>query len=54
MGWLIFIISSGVTGVSALSISFYAGLPGDQRQNMLHRVRTVIRTAESTQEEHHG
>jgi O-antigen/teichoic acid export membrane protein len=53
-GWLIFIALAGITGIAMLVISFYAGLPGDQRKNMLRRVRTVILTAESSQEEHHA
>lgn len=45
--WLIFIISAGVTGSLMLLISFYAGLSGDQRRNMMRRIRAVITIAES-------
>ena len=44
-GWLIFILLAGVTGILMLLISFFAGLSGDQRRNMIHRVRAVIMTA---------
>ena len=54
VSWLIFIGLAGITGIVMLSISFFAGLPGDQRKTMLRRVRTVIMTAESSQEEHHA
>jgi hypothetical protein len=47
-GWLIFILSAGVTGILMLLISFFAGLSGDQRRNMMRRVRAVITTAESS------
>jgi len=47
-GWLIFILFAGATGILMLLISFYAGLSGDQRRNMVHRVRAVIMTAKSS------
>lgn len=45
-GWLVFVLSAGVTGILMLLISFYAGLSGNQRRNMLRRVRAVITTHE--------
>ena len=45
-GWLIFILSAGITGILMLFISFYTGLSGDQRRNMLRRVRAVTTTHE--------
>jgi O-antigen/teichoic acid export membrane protein len=47
-GWLIFLLLAGSTGVLMLLISFYAGLAGDQRKNMLRRIRAAITTAESS------
>jgi hypothetical protein len=47
-GWLIFIISAGTTGVLILLISFYLGLSGGQRRNMVHRFRAAITTSESS------
>lgn len=47
MGWLKFIISAGATGILMLAASFYAGLSGDQRRNMLRRVRAALTTTES-------
>jgi hypothetical protein len=46
--WLIFIISAGATGIVMLLISFYAGLSGDQRMNMIRRVQALVTTAESS------
>jgi hypothetical protein len=46
-GWLFFILFAGATGILMLLISFYAGLSGDQRRNMIHRIRTVLLTAKS-------
>jgi len=46
MGWLSFIFSAIVTGILMLLISFYTGLSGDQRKNMMRRVRAVIRIQE--------
>ena len=46
IGWLAFIISATATGVLMLLISFYTGLSGDQRRNMLRRVRAMITTHE--------
>ena len=46
MGWLSFIFSAIVTGILMLLLSFYTGLSGDQRKNMMRRVRTVITTHE--------
>jgi O-antigen/teichoic acid export membrane protein len=42
LGWLVFILSAGVTGILMLLISFYAGLSGDQRRSMIRRVRAVV------------
>jgi O-antigen/teichoic acid export membrane protein len=47
-GWLIFIISAGATGIAMLLISFYAGLSGDQRMNMIRRVQALVTSAESS------
>ncbi len=47
-GWLIFIISAGVTGILMLLISFYAGLSGDQRMNLIRRVQALMTPVEST------
>ena len=46
MGWLNFIFWAILTGVLMLLISFYAGLSGNQRENMIRRVRAVIRIQE--------
>jgi O-antigen/teichoic acid export membrane protein len=46
-GWLIFIVSAGMTGILTLLMSFYAGLSGSQRGTIVRRVRAVIATAES-------
>jgi O-antigen/teichoic acid export membrane protein len=48
LNWLIFILSAGVTGLLMLLISYYAGLTREQRSLILHRVRAVISTAESS------
>lgn len=48
MGWFIFILSAAGTGILILLISFYAGLSGDQRRNMLRRVRAATTTVESS------
>jgi O-antigen/teichoic acid export membrane protein len=50
MGWLAFIISAAATGALMLLISFYAGLSGAQRKNMLRRVRAAVVTNETTEE----
>jgi O-antigen/teichoic acid export membrane protein len=47
-GWLIFTLSAGLTGILMLFLSFFAGLPGDQRKNMIRRVQAVMTTAESS------
>jgi hypothetical protein len=47
-GWLIFILSASVTGILMLLLSFYSGLPSDQRKIMIQRVLTVLKTAESS------
>jgi O-antigen/teichoic acid export membrane protein len=47
-GWLTFIILAGGTGIMMLLISFYAGLSGDQRKNILRRVQALMTTAESS------
>ncbi len=47
-GWIIFIISAGVTGILMLLISFYAGLSGNQRMNLIHRFQALVTTAESS------
>ena len=46
-GWLIFILSAFVTGILMLLISFYAGLSGEQRGNLLRRVRVVMTTSKA-------
>lgn len=46
-GWLIFIVSAGMTGVLMLLMSFYAGLSSTQRGKIMRRIRIVITTAES-------
>lgn len=48
MGWLIFILAAGVTGILMSLISFYGGLSGDQRMNILRRVRAVIKSGKSS------
>ncbi|MGA2504249.1 MAG: hypothetical protein ABSG01_09185 [Anaerolineales bacterium] len=48
MGWLVFILLAGATGILMSFISFYAGLTGDQRRSLIRRVRAVITTAESS------
>jgi O-antigen/teichoic acid export membrane protein len=48
LGWLVFILSAGVTGILMLLISFYTGLSSDQRRIMIRRVRTMITTSESS------
>jgi hypothetical protein len=47
-GWLIFILSAGLTSILMLLISFYAGLSGDQRKSMIRRIQAVVTTAESS------
>ncbi len=46
MGWLSFIFSAIVTGILMFLLSFFAGLSGDQRKNMMRRIRAVIRIQE--------
>lgn len=41
-GWLTFIVAAGMTGVLALLMSFYAGLSGSQRGNIVRRIRAVM------------
>ena len=45
-GWLNFILLACMTGILMLFVSFYAGLSGTQRRSMVHRIRSVIATAE--------
>lgn len=45
--WLIFFLLAGITGGLTLMTAFYAGLSGDQRGNIAHRVRAVIAKAKS-------
>ena len=47
-GWLVFILSAGVTGILMLLISFYTGLSRDQRRSLIGRVQAVITTAEAS------
>lgn len=47
-GWLIFILSGSLTGVLMLLISFYAGLSGNQRGNIVRRIKAVLTIAESS------
>lgn len=47
-GWLRFVFSVSVTGIVMLLASFYAGLTGTQRKRMLHRLRAVISTGDSS------
>lgn len=46
MGWLKFIVSASVTGILMLVTSFYAGLSGDQRENMIRRIRAAVTSVE--------
>lgn len=41
-GWISFFLSAGMTGILLLLLSFYAGLSGEQRKQILHRVRMVL------------
>lgn len=41
-GWIGFFLSAGVTGMLLLSLSFYAGLSGEQRKQILQRVRMML------------
>ncbi|HEY4689448.1 MAG TPA: hypothetical protein VIK33_09060 [Anaerolineae bacterium] len=43
--WIDLILSAGVTVVLASLLAFYAGLTGDQRKRVLHRVQAVTRPA---------
>jgi hypothetical protein len=47
-GWLFFILSAGATGILMLLLSFYTGLPSDQRKIMIERVLIVLKTAETS------
>jgi len=47
-GWLIFSLSASLTGILMLSVAFYAGLSKIQRGNIVHRIKAVIATAESS------
>jgi O-antigen/teichoic acid export membrane protein len=44
-GWISLVPSVGVTSSLVLLVTFYAGLSGGQRRNILRRVRMVITTA---------
>jgi O-antigen/teichoic acid export membrane protein len=43
-GWIGFVLSAGVTAGAALLLAFYMGLSGDQRRNVVDRVRMVVPT----------
>jgi O-antigen/teichoic acid export membrane protein len=47
-GWLFFLLSAGATGILMLLLSFYSGLPSDQRKIMIERVLIVLKTAETS------
>jgi O-antigen/teichoic acid export membrane protein len=47
-GWIIFLLSAGVTGIVMLFISFYAGLSSDQRKSIISRIQTVMTTSKSS------
>jgi hypothetical protein len=47
-GWLIFIFLAGLTGILMLLISFYTGLSGNQRKDMIYRIGEGIKTAKSS------
>jgi len=42
IGWIVFILSSGLTLLVSLIIAFYLGLSKEQRQRILVRIRMVI------------
>jgi O-antigen/teichoic acid export membrane protein len=44
--WLAFLFFAALTGLVMLTLSFYAGLTGAQRQAILRRIRAVLSTAE--------
>jgi hypothetical protein len=41
-GWIFFALSCAVTFFAALVVAFFAGLSGDQRQQILRRARVVL------------
>jgi O-antigen/teichoic acid export membrane protein len=41
-GWILFVLSVGVTAILMLWVSFYAGLSSDQRTRIFRRVRTAL------------
>jgi len=45
-GWMLFILLAGTTGIMMLIASFYGGLPGDQRRNIIRRIRAAMATTE--------
>jgi len=50
MGWIGFLISTAATGILMLLTSFFAGLPSDQRRNLLRRVRAAVIPTETADE----
>ena len=46
-GWIVFLLSAFATGVLVLIVTFFAGLSGEQRKNMIRRVQSAVMSVES-------
>ncbi len=47
IGWMAFFALAGLTGVSMLALSFFAGLTSEQRKNILRRAKMVYTQADT-------